>query len=70
MVVAFLYLIFKPFDFGPFLGGVDVILLKLDLLSTISLYHLCLEESHHSLPVYLQYIGSHLQKYYKTLFYL
>ena len=44
MVVAFLYLIFKPFDFGPFLGGVDVILLKLDLLSTISLYHLCLEE--------------------------
>jgi hypothetical protein len=47
MVVAFLYLIFKPFECGPFLGGVDVILLKLDLLSTISLTRLFLEDSHH-----------------------
>ena len=58
MFVACLVLIFKPFEFGPFKGGVDVILLKLDRVNAISLYHLCLEDSHHKhqlleLPVFL-----------------
>ena len=46
MFVACLVLIFKPFEFGPFKGGVAVMLLKLDLLSAISLTRLFLEDSY------------------------